>query len=267
MTRLVLRDVTVSYGARTVVDAVSLDLGDGEWLSVIGPNGAGKSTLLAAAVGLVAHGGQVLVDGDPACRRRELARRIAYVPQNPERPAGMRVFDYVLLGRTPHLSFLGVESSYDLDVAAEALALLDLSELAHRDVASLSGGEAQRVVLARAVAQGAPVLLLDEPTTALDIGRQQDVLALIDDLRRARSLTVLTTMHDLTLAGQFADRFVLLDEGRVVAEGSAPDVLTPELIRRHYRADVRVVEEEDGTLTVVPRRRYAAGIEERIPNG
>ncbi|MDH3306817.1 MAG: ABC transporter ATP-binding protein [Acidimicrobiia bacterium] len=255
MIRLSLTEVTVRYDQRAVVDAVSMDLSDGEWLSIIGPNGAGKSTLLATVVGLVGHTGTVTVDGQTTLRRRTLARRIAYVPQTPQRPPGMRVFDYVLLGRTPHLSFLGVESHHDLEMTAEALALLDLTDLAGRDVASLSGGEAQRVVLARAIAQEAPILLLDEPTTALDIGRQQDVLSLIDDLRRVRSLTVLTTMHDLTLAGQFADRLVLLDGGAVVAEGVPTDVLTPELIRRHYAADVRVLEDGDGSLTVIPLRR------------
>src|SRR5690606_39771859 len=161
-------------------------------------------------------------DGRPAgrLRRRERARLVALVPQSPVVPEGITVADYVLLGRTPHLRPLGAEGPQDLAVVHDALALLDLVPVAGRSVSSLSGGERQRVLIARALAQGAPIVLLDEPTTALDVGHQQQVLELVDDLRRCRGLSVVSTMHDLTLAGQYADRLVLLDAGRVVVERS-----------------------------------------------
>jgi iron complex transport system ATP-binding protein len=148
---------------------------------------------------------------------------------------------------------LGAESSNDLSIVADALEALDLLSFADRDVVTLSGGEAQRVVLARALTQQASILLLDEPTASLDVGRQQSVLELVDHLRRDRGLTVLSALHDLTLAGQFADRLVLLDRGLVVAEGSPQAVLRPDTIRQLFGAEVRVLDEGDGVV-VVPVR-------------
>src|SRR5207253_652931 len=187
----------------------------------------------------------VLVDGVPArgLTRRELARRIAFVPQEPHLPAEMSVADYVLLGRTPHLGYFGKAGRSDLEAADRALTRLDLTELAGRRLGTLSGGERQRAVLARALAQDAPLLLLDEPTSALDIGRGQQVLELVDGLRREAGLTVLATMHDLTLAGQYADRLLFLDGGRVVAGGTAREVLTRELVARHYGAEVTILDD------------------------
>jgi iron complex transport system ATP-binding protein len=187
--------------------------------------------------------------------RRKLSQLVAYVPQRPSIPRTTTVTDYVLMGRNPHIGYFATESRNDLDAVAAALARLDLDVFAARDVASLSGGEAQRVVLARAVAQEAPVLLLDEPTSELDIGHQQQVLELVDRLRQEAGLTVLSTMHDLTLAGQYASRFVLLDRGRGVAQGSAADVLRADLIRRYYGASVDVLENGEGVVVVPMRAR------------
>jgi cobalamin transport system ATP-binding protein len=169
-------------------------------------------------------------------------------------PPGMRVVDYVLLGRTPYIAPLGRESASDLSAVDDVLVLLDLTRFAGRKLDTLSGGERQRVFLARALAQEAPVLLLDEPTSALDIGHQQDVLELVDKLRRDRGLTVVATMHDLSIAGEYAERMVLMAEGTVVAAGTPRDVLTQELLARHYQAQVRVIDGEQGPL-VVPVRR------------
>jgi len=246
------RDVRVRLGGAEILCGVDLDVADGEWLTVIGPNGAGKSTLLRAVGGLVAYTGSITV-GDTSVqrlRRRDLARLLAVVPQSPVIPPGMHVFDYVLLGRTPYLPPLGRESEKDRAVVRDVLARMDLTGFADRPLDTLSGGERQRAVLARALAQGATVLLLDEPTTALDIGHQQDVLELVDQLRRDHGLTVLSTMHDLLIAGEYADRLVLLAAGRVVAAGPPAEVLTEKLLATHYRAAVRVV---DGL--VVPVRR------------
>lgn len=241
--RVTCRGITVVRGGRALLDDVSLTLPAGRWLTVLGPNGAGKTTLLAVVSGVLRpDAGEVLVDGTPvaALRPRQRAQRLAVVPQLPVVPAGMTLGDYVLLGRTPHTGPFATERRSDLAAVAEALALLDLVEMASRPLSTLSGGERQRAFLARAVAQSAPTLLLDEPTAALDAGRAQQVLELVDRLRRERGLTVLSTMHDLTLSAQYADDLVLLRSGRVVAHGSPDDVLTEATVARHYGAHVRV---------------------------
>jgi iron complex transport system ATP-binding protein len=239
----------------SAVSLRSLSVELGEWVTVIGPNGAGKSTLLRAVAGLVPRLGSVEVGGEPVLGRRELARRVALVPQSPSLPPQMTVAEYVLLGRTPHLGYLAREGAHDRELADAALVRLDLVELAGRRLGTLSGGEQQRAVLARAFAQQAPILLLDEPTNALDVGRGQQALELVDALRRDAGLTVLAAMHDLTLAGQYADRLLLLDRGRIVAAGGVPEVLTPELIARHYGASVRVLRDDEGHPVVVPVRQ------------
>jgi iron complex transport system ATP-binding protein len=188
---------------------------------------------------------------------RDRARVVAYVPQTPLVPDGMRVTDYVLLGRTPYIGYLGREGRHDRTVVGEVLEQLDLLSFRNRPVGSLSGGERQRVFVARALAQQAPLLLLDEPTSALDVGHQQQVLDLVDDLRRDHNLTVVAAMHDLTLAGQFADRLVLLDRGRAVASGAAKAVLTERTIREHYGASVRILDDGEGGVVVIPTRRRA----------
>jgi iron complex transport system ATP-binding protein len=160
-----------------------------------------------------------------------------------------------MLGRTPHLSYFGSEGRADQRAVDAALEQLDLVPFAGRRLDTLSGGERQRATLARALAQDAPVLLLDEPTAALDMGRQQQVLEIVDRLRAHRGLTVLSTMHDLTLAGQYADRLLLLDGGRLVAAGTADEVLTRALITEHYGAEVEVVDAPGSGFVVVPVRR------------
>ena len=244
MTALSLERVTVELGGRPVVDGVSFSVERGEWVTLIGPNGAGKTTLLRSVAGLVGHGGEIRLDGHPIhrLRRRDVARRVAVVPQSPLLPGGMTVHEYVLLGRTPYVSYMGSESRHDVAAAEAAVARLDLAELADRELGTLSGGERQRAVLARAIAQQAPLLLLDEPTSALDAGRQQEAMELIDTLRLDAGLTVVGAMHDLTLAGQYASRLILLSSGRVVAHGAAGEVLTEPLIAEHYGARVRVLE-------------------------
>lgn len=253
------RGVTVTLGDRRVLDGISLDVGRGEWLSIVGPNGAGKSTLLRYLTGAVTGPGDLHIGGRPfgSLTRRERALLVALVPQAPVIPVGMRVLDYVLLGRTPHIRPLGVEGPHDLAAVHDALTHLDLLDFADREVTTLSGGERQRVLIARALAQGAPLVLLDEPTTALDVGHQQQVLELIDELRRAHELTVVTTMHDLTLAGQYAERLVLLDGGRVVVDGPAHEVLTEENLASYYGARVRIIH-DDGGPVVLPVREQRA---------
>jgi iron complex transport system ATP-binding protein len=263
MTGIELRGVSVVLDGRPVLSELTLDIPGGSRLGLIGPNGAGKTTLLRAIAGLVPARGEIRV-GDAAgatLSRRQLARRVALVPQNPAVPPGITVSDYVLLGRTPHIPYFGAESRRDLAVVAAVLDQLDLTGLADRRLDSLSGGERQRAVLARALAQQAPVLLLDEPTTGLDVGHQQQVLELVDALRDDLDLTVVSAMHDLTLAGQFADQLVLLDGGRVAAAGPAREVLTERVIGRHYHASVRVLEDPGGGIVVIPVR---PGVEKEV---
>ncbi len=255
MSALALDSLSVTLGGARIVDRLAASVESGEWVALIGPNGAGKTTALRAVAGLVGYDGAVTIFGDDAetLSRRRRARALALVPQVPLLPRDISVREYVLLGRTPYLTYFGSERRADHDAVDEALEQLDLGALEHRRLETLSGGERQRATLARALAQDAPILLLDEPTAALDVGRQQQVLELVDSLRARRGLTVLSTMHDLTLAGQYADRLLLLDGGRLVAGGAARDVLTRPLIREHYGADVALVETETG-FVVVPVR-------------
>jgi iron complex transport system ATP-binding protein len=253
---VVARDVTVELGGRRVVDGVDLRVDTGQWLSIIGPNGAGKSTLMRALLGLVTHGGSISIDGEDGrdMSRRERARRLAYLPQSPATPEGMRVLDYVLLGVNPRLARGAWPGGAEAAEAEAALAQFGLADLAGRWVSSLSGGERQLALVARALVQRASTLILDEPTTALDLGHQLEVLEAVDDLRRHNGVTVIATMHDLGLAGEHADHMVLLAGGRVVAGGSPAEVLDPALISRHYGASVDVIV-HDGRHLVVPLRR------------
>ena len=259
MSAIELLDVTVRYGERTAVNAVSASVAPGEWLGLIGPNGAGKTTLLRALAGLIGHDGEIMLDGAPArrMRRRERARRIALVPQRPLIPPAMTVSEYVLMGRTPYIRYLDIEGRDDIRIVTEVLQRLDIERFADRALGSLSGGEQQRVILARALSQQAPTLLLDEGTSALDIGGQQDVLELVASLRASHELTVISAMHDLTLAGQFCDRLLLLADGRLVADGRPRSVLTEATIRAYYGASVRVIEEPGGGVSVLPVRSEA----------
>jgi iron complex transport system ATP-binding protein len=249
-------DLRVTFGSVTAIDGVTASVPTGEWLGLIGPNGAGKTTLLGAVARLVRYDGKIAIDSKPtaAMTRRQLARLVAYVPQQPLLPPEMTVGDYVLLGRTAHIGYLRVETSTDRRICGDLLDRLALSAMAGRVLRTLSGGELQRMVLARALAQEAPVLLLDEPTSSLDLGRRMDALELIDELRRERSLTVLSAVHDLTLAGQFADRLMLLGEGRVAACGSPESILRDDLLTSHFGAGVQVLQTADGELAVISRR-------------
>jgi iron complex transport system ATP-binding protein len=229
-------------------------------VGIIGPNGSGKSTLLRALAGTIPFSGEVEVGADSIRKldERRRAQLVALVAQRPVIPDGFSVADYVYLGRSPHLGFLSSEGPADAEVVAAALEMLELDDKANRRLPTLSGGELQRAILARAIAQQTPVLLLDEPTTSLDLGHQQRALELVEDLRRSRELTVLAAIHDLTLAAQFCDRLVMLAGGRVVGEGEPTAVLTEESIGLHYGADVKVQRDPSGGIVVLPLRHRRA---------
>ena len=256
--------LSVRLGSATVLNSLDLRANAGEWIGLLGPNGAGKSSALRAIAGVLrSRGAHVSVTGSvevaghelSGLDRKSIGRLIAVVPQAPVIPVGVSVFDYALLGRTPHLGWFGRSGERDRVIVAGLLQRLDLAELAHRPLTSLSGGERQRAVIARALAQQAPVLLLDEPTSALDVGHQQQVLELVDELRAQHGLVVISAMHDLTLAGQYAHHLVLLVDGVGVGCGTPPEVLMAEVLERHYNARLRSVHDADGRIAVVPTRR------------
>lgn len=255
------RGLSVRYGDNPVLRPLDFDAEVGEWIGLLGPNGAGKSSALRAFLGVL-RGRSVAIEGDievggvslHRVRPRDIGRLVAFVPQLPVIPDGIAVEDYALLGRTPHLGWFGAPGASDRAIVAELLERLDLTEFRRRDLASLSGGERQRALIARALAQQAPVLLLDEPTSALDVGHQQQVLDLLDDLRRERGLVVIAAMHDLSLAGQYAHRLILLVNGVAVSSGAPGSVLTEAGIASAYGARVRTVHLADGQVAVLPVR-------------
>ena len=256
MSTITTREVIVDFGARRAVDRVTTTVRPGEWLAVVGPNGSGKTSLLRAMAGRVAYGGSVRVyDAEVASLPpRRAAAAIAVVPQHRVLPEDMTVFDYTLLGRIPHTGYFGIEGPEDLAAARRALVRLDAADLERRRLGTLSGGERQRVVLARALAQEAGVLLLDEPTTSLDIGHTQQVLDLVDELRSERGIAVIAAIHDLTFAAQYADRVVLLDAGAAIAQGTPHEVLTEAAIARFSGARVHLLRGPGGEPVIVPRR-------------
>jgi iron complex transport system ATP-binding protein len=236
--------VTFSFNGTPVLDGVDLCLLPGRLLGVIGPNGAGKSTLVRVLSHLLDPvGGSVQLNGQNVARWRpaDLARVLAVVPQDRELPSAFTIWETVLMGRTPYLGWMGKESQLDRDVVRRAMEETGVFHLAHRLVGQLSGGERQRVVVARALAQQPRVLLLDEPTAHLDISHQVETLSLIVRLVREQALAALAIFHDLNLAAQYCDELVLLNLGRIVAQGMPDQVLTPELLQQVYRAEVVVV--------------------------
>ncbi|MEP9393043.1 bifunctional adenosylcobinamide kinase/adenosylcobinamide-phosphate guanylyltransferase [Gordonia sp. VNK1] len=257
--------LAVQRGGRPVLHEVNLTVTPGEWVSLVGPNGCGKTTLLHAMVGLVPFDGEVEVAGLTPARspRRAVARAVALMPQRPVVPDGVTVRELIRLGRTPHIPRFGTETAHDDDVVDAVIARLGLGGLADRLATALSGGELQRVVLGRSLAQEPRVLLLDEPTSALDIGHQQQVLDLVDSMRRDAGITVIAAMHDLTAAAHYGERLVMMAQGQIVADGSAAEVLTAQRVSDVYGARVEVLGRPDGPA-VVPLRGPGDVMEETM---
>ncbi len=267
MTGLQVRNVSVVLGEAQVVDSVTLSVEEGEWLGLIGPNGAGKTTLLRAITGAtVTDTGEVNYRGRDLSRlgARQRAKLMAVVPQNPVVPWGMGVSDYVLLGRTSHVGWLGRETRTDLEIAHRSLQALGLEKLSRRRLDELSGGELQRAVLARALTQDAPLLILDEPTSSLDIGHGQQMMERVDRLRHEQRLTVISALHDLTLAAQFCDRLVMMSGGKAILDGPPRSVITEGALRDHYGAQVRVLSGPEFGVVVIPLRTGAEAEEEKM---
>ena len=248
--------VRFSYGQRVVLRDIDLDAAPGEIVGLVGPNGSGKTTLIRIISGIAEpQDGDIQIQGHQvsSLRPRDRARLVATVQQSPAVPPGFTAFEVVLMGRNPHLGLLQWEGPKDIDVCRQAMETTDTWEFADRLLSSLSGGELQRVFIARALAQETPVLLLDEPTAHLDISYQTGVLDIIDKVRRKTGVTVLMAMHDLTLAAQYCDRIAALYEGTVFASGQPSQVLTDDVISTVFGARVSIIRHPvHGTPVVLP---------------
>ncbi|MFA5874813.1 MAG: ABC transporter ATP-binding protein [Anaerolineales bacterium] len=263
---LYIENLSVSYGTRRVLTEVSLEVNSGEVVALIGPNGAGKSTLVRAISGVIpVESGRIHSNNFPGTARHTVpvpfregrcsrssvnllslspmqrARSLAVVPQAASMPPAFTVWETVLMGRTPYLNFLGQVSAKDEAIARLALQKVDALDLSERRVGELSGGEQQRVLLARALAQSTPILLLDEPTSNLDLHYQVSFMETVSTLAHRDNLAVLVALHDLNLAARYADRVALLVDGEIKATGTPRQVLTPELISTAYHLPVQVI--------------------------
>jgi iron complex transport system ATP-binding protein len=240
---LKIQNLSVSYGSRRILHDLSFEVQSGEVLALIGPNGAGKSTLIRAVSGVIPYTGHVRTNGDDFASLSTIqrAKYIATVPQAVALPPAYTVWETVLFGRTPHLGFLGQPSQKDEEIARQALTRVSALPFADRRVGELSGGEQQRVLLARALCQSTPILLLDEPTAHLDLQYQVGLLELVHALAHRDHLAVLIALHDLNLAAHYADRIALMVAGNIKAMGNAKEVLQRELIEEAYCLPVQVV--------------------------
>lgn len=248
---LKISDVHFGYGGAEVLKGISLDLDRGEIVGILGPNGAGKSTLVKVMAGLLRPmRGIASLEGESIhdMRANERARRIAVVGQDWQIPFPFGALEVVLMGRAPHLPVLGLESRRDIEIAREAMERTDCWQFADRDINSLSGGERQRVFIARALAQEPEILLLDEPTTFLDIKHQISLHSLLKKLNQENGITIVTAMHDLNLAAVFCERIAILKDGAIATTGSPSDVITADTIFRTFGARVRVIMDNETGL-------------------
>ncbi|NUV68849.1 MULTISPECIES: ABC transporter ATP-binding protein [unclassified Streptomyces] len=251
--RLAARDITVGYGDRTVIDQLDVAIPPGVITTIIGPNGCGKSTLLRTLTRLLKPtGGTVVLDGEDigTLRTKDVAKKLGLLPQAPVAPEGLTVADLVARGRHPHQSWLRQWSSDDADVVRRALAMTGVADLADRTVDSLSGGQRQRVWISMTLAQGTDLLLLDEPTTYLDLAHAIDVLDLVDDLHES-GCTVVMVLHDLNLATRYSDNLVVMRGGAVLAQGHPRDVITAELLHEAFGLRAKVIDDPVGDRPLI----------------
>lgn len=257
---LAAEGVTLGYDGRRIIDELSLVIPSGRITAIVGPNACGKSTLLRGLARLhPLEGGRVTLDGRDVGRmpRRELARRLGVLPQSSIAPDGVTVAELVGRGRFPHQGWFGRHTSDDDAVVAEALAATGVAELAERPIEELSGGQRQRVWIAMVLAQQTEVVLLDEPTTYLDVTHQLELLDLLTSLNRERGTTVVMVLHELNLAARYADHLVVMSAGRVVGEGAPTEVLTSERVQDAFGLAAQVIADPvSGSPMVVPIGRF-----------
>ncbi|MDO9535192.1 MAG: ABC transporter ATP-binding protein [Bacillota bacterium] len=265
-----VHNLKMQYNAHPVLDGLEFDLQRGELLALLGANGAGKSTLLRCISRVLEPtGGSVCLDGRDISNLTalEIARQMAVVPQEGGVDFEFTVQDIVLMGRFPHIRRFQKEGEREQDIALSAMEMTGVAHLAQRPVTTLSGGEKQRVIIARAICQQPKLLLLDEPTASLDIGYQYELLELAVRLNREKGITIIAAIHDLNLASQFFDRFILLSEGKVLAAGRAEEVITAENIKKSYGVPAVIFRHPlHGHLQVsIPKQQHGTGINKKGP--
>lgn len=254
MVTLLVNEVAFSYASVPVLAGVSLEVGPKEIVAILGPNGAGKSTLLKCIDRILTpHHGSILLDGADLAElsRLELAKRIGYIPQSVSHTFSVTVFDALLMGRRPYISWRTSEE--DTEKVLATLQMLHIEDLAMRDINELSGGQMQQVFIARALVQEPDVLLLDEPTSNLDIRHQLEVMHTIKSIVRKKGISAIMAIHDLNLAARFADKIVLMNSGEIVSVGDPGSVITPATIQQVFKVEADVYEKA-GKLHVVPLR-------------
>jgi iron complex transport system ATP-binding protein len=254
MAKMEMQNVTLTYGQRSVVRELSLHIYPGELLGLVGPNGCGKTSIIKALSHvLIPDAGRILLDGQElgAISRTELARLIGVVPQNPSLPDTFTVFEVAILGRNPHLGLLSGETARDMAVVWQAMEKIGITHLAKRRIGELSGGEKQRVTIARVLAQEPQVILMDEPTANLDIFQQMDILDLITGMCREKNTAGLIAIHDLNIAAQYCTRIIMLKNGQIRAEGMPKEVVTAENVREVFGADTTVYPHPENNLPMV----------------
>lgn len=255
MIKLQVRNLTFSYNSHPILSDVSFEIAPSNLVTIVGPNGSGKSTLIKCIDRILSpQRGSILIDRKELTRmsRREVARYLSYVPQSSVRVFSTNVFDTILMGRRPHIGWLGSED--DERRVWEVLRLLDIEHLAMKNFDELSGGQQQKVLIARALVQEAEVMLLDEPTSNLDIWHQIDVMNVIRDIVKSRGITAIMALHDLNLAATYSDRIIMMHRGRIVAAGAPESVITEENIASVYRVEA-AVRNVSGRPVITPLRQ------------
>ena len=259
MVKITIKNLTFGYRSSRILDDLNVQIEDAEVLSLVGPNGSGKTTLIKCIDRILKPKGSILLDGRELedMKQQEIARQIGYVPQSSSTPLATTVFDTVLMGRRPHISWR--VSDFDLDKVAETLELLHLQDLAMRDFAQLSGGQKQKVLIARALAQEPAILLLDEPTSNLDMKHQLDVMETISSLVKEKGISAVMAIHDLNLAARFSDNLVMLKKGKVYAVGTPKELLSERNISDVYGVEA-IVMNTLGKPCIVPVRSMNGGV-------
>lgn len=251
--KLTINELHFNYSSEAILENVNFELEPGELVSIIGPNGAGKSTLIKCINRILEPEGIIKIGEKDTKKmnRNEMAKHMSYVPQSPENQFPTTVLDTVLMGRRPHCSWR--YSDNDINKALYSLELMGISDFALKDYNELSGGQQQRVIIARAIAQESNIVLLDEPTSNLDIKHQLSLMELLKELVQNKGISVIMAIHDLNISARYSDRLILMEKGKIVAAGEPADVLTEENIEEVYGVKISV-REENGSLYIIPLR-------------